>query len=138
MRADGPEEAVAIYGLGRLLRLNVNESEGSFADAEIVPPERMPEGRHTLRSTLLTETAYAPDWSRVLICGWKKPPKRPFFYQHHVWQTVRICTGMNAILRGENAVLTHCAVLETDRGAILLFEPLEGEKSGKNSCSRPF
>ena len=35
---------------------------------------------------------------------------------------------MNAILRGENAVLTHCAVLETDRGAIL-FEPLEGEKT---------
>ena len=30
---------------------------------------------------------------------------------------------MNAILRGEIAVLAHCAVLETDRGAILLFAP---------------
>lgn len=45
---------------------------------------------------------------------------------------------MNALLCGGNAVLEHCAVLEKDRGAILLFEPLEGEKNGKNSCRRPF
>ena len=39
---------------------------------------------------------------------------------------------MNAILRGENAVLVHCTVLETDRGAVLLF----GESGmGKSTAS---
>ena len=28
---------------------------------------------------------------------------------------------MNAVLRGEDALLAHCAVLETDRGALLIF-----------------
>ena len=132
MQADGPEEVIAFDGLADLLNLPVIESEQGAADAELVLPGGMPESRHTLRSTPVTETAYAPDWSRLLIAGWKKPPKRPFFYRCHVWQTALLFAGMNAILRGENAVLTHCAVLETDRGAVLLF----GESGmGKSTAS---
>ena len=133
MQADGPEETIAFDGLGRLLCLNIiNGTVDGFADAELIPPDRMPESRHMLRSTALTETAYAPDWSRVLIAGWKKPPKRPHLYRCCVWQTALICAGMNAILRGVNAVLAHCAVLETARGALLLF----GESGmGKSTAS---
>ena len=133
MQADGPEEAIAFDGLGSLLCLNIiNGTEDGFADAELIPPDRMPEGRHTLRSTPLTEIAYAPDWSRVLIAGWKKPPKRPHYYNCYVWQTALICAGMNAILRGGNTVLAHCSVLETARGAVLLF----GESGmGKSTAS---
>jgi hypothetical protein len=132
MQADGPEEAIAFDGLGELLCLKPEAAESGFADAELVSPDRMPEGRHTLRSTPVTEVAYAPDWSRLLIAGWKKPPKHPHLYRLCVWQMALVYAGLNAILRGENAVLAHCAALETDRGAVLLF----GESGmGKSTAS---
>ena len=132
MQADGPEDAIAFDGLGGLLCLPPETAESGFADAELVPPDRMPEGRHTLRSTALTEIAYSADWSRVLISGWKKKPRRAHYYDCYVWQTALNYAGMNAILRGENAVLSHCAVLETERGAVLIF----GESGmGKSTAS---
>ena len=132
MRANGPEEAIPFDGLGELLCLKPEAAEPGFADAELVSPDGMPEGRHTLRATALTEIAFAPDWSRVLIAGWKKPPKRPVFYRCYVWQTALLYAGMNAILRGADGVLVHCAVLETARGALLLF----GESGmGKSTAS---
>lgn len=132
MQADAPEEAIAFDGLGRLLCLNVNEAEDGFADAELVPPDRLPEGRHALWSAPMMEIAYAPDWSRILIAGWKKLPKRPHLHRCCVWQMALVYAGMNAILRGENAVLAHCAALETDRGAVVLF----GESGmGKSTAS---
>ena len=130
--ADCPEEGIPFNGLGELLCLDTEETEDRFADAELVPPDRMPEDRRILRSTALTEVAYAPDWSRALIAGWKKPPRRLHYYNCHVWQTALIYAGMNAILRGADAVLVHCAVLETERGAVLLF----GESGmGKSTAS---
>ena len=49
-----------------------------------------------------------------------------------MWQKLLIHAGLNAILRGENAVLAHCAALETGRGAVLLF----GESGmGKSTAS---
>ena len=132
VRADGPEKETAFDGFCELLCLNPAETEDGFADVKLIPPDRMPEQRHTLRSTPLTETAYSADWSHVLIAGWKKTPKRPYYYRCYVWQTALNYAGMNAILRGENAVLTHCAVLETERGAVLLF----GESGmGKSTAS---
>ncbi len=132
MQADGPEEEIPFDGVGRLLCLNVDEAGPGFADAEFVAPDRLPEDRHTLRSNVLTETAYTADWSRVLIAGWKKPPKQEHYYRCCVWQKLLIHAGMNAILRGENAVLAHCAALETDRGVILIF----GESGmGKSTAS---
>lgn len=132
MQADGPEEAVAFDGLGGLLCLPVVESEQGFADAELIAPDRMPENRYPLRSAPLTEIAYTADWIRVLVAGWKKKPRRPHYYSCFVWQKLLNYAGMNAILRGENAVLAHCAVLETDRGAILIF----GESGmGKSTAS---
>ena len=101
-------------------------------DAELVPPDAMPDGRHVLRDQTLTEIAYAPDWSRVLIAGWKKAPRSRLHYDCYIWQTALIYAGMNAIVRGEKAVLAHCAVLETPRGAVLLF----GESGmGKSTAS---
>jgi len=132
MRADGPEEELPFDGLGGLLRLKVDEAEGEIVDAELVAPDRLPENRHTLRSNVLTETAYTADRSRVLIAGWKKQPRRAHYYCCCVWQKLLIHARLNAILRGENAVLAHCAALETGRGAVLLF----GESGmGKSTAS---
>ena len=132
MQADGPEEVLPFDGLGGLLCLEVEEGETDFADAELVTPDQLPEDRHTLRAGPLTETAYTADWSRVLIAGRKKKPRREHYYRCCVWQKLLIHAGLNAILRGENAVLAHCAVLETDHGAILLF----GESGmGKSTAS---
>ena len=132
MQADGPEEEIPFDGLGGLLCLKPDETEGGIVDAELIAPDRLPEDRHTLRAGPLTETAYTADWSRVLIAGWKKPPKQEHYYRCCVWQKLLIHAGMNAILRGENAVLAHCAALETGRGAVLLF----GESGmGKSTAS---
>jgi len=121
MRSDVPEEG-AFDGLGRLLRLDVEEAGADAdADAVLIVPDAMPEGRHVLRNTSLTETAYTADWSRILVAGWKKPPRRPDLCRNSVWQTLLIGAGLNAVLRGVDAVLAHCAVLETDRGAVLIL-----------------
>ena len=58
MQTDGPEEAIAFNGLGKLLCLEIDEAETGVADAELVTPDRLPEDRHTLRAGPLTETAY--------------------------------------------------------------------------------
>lgn len=132
IQSDGPEKDIPFDGFGRLLCWKIAAEAAGTADAELLPPDRMPEMRHVLRSTSLTETAFDADWSRVLIAGWKKPPKRPHYYACYVWQTALICACMNALLRGEKAVLVHCSVLETDRGAVLLF----GESGmGKSTAS---
>ena len=132
MRADSPEEEIPFDGLGELLCLKPDEAEEGSIDAELVAPDRMPEDRHTLSTSALTETAYTADWSRVLIAGWKKQPRRAHYYRCCVWQKLLIHAGMNAILRGENAVLAHCAALETGQGAVLLF----GESGmGKSTAS---
>jgi len=133
MRASGPEEAIVFDGLGKLLCLEVADGESTGCDIELVAPDAMPEGRHVLRDHVLTEIAYAPDWSRVLIAGWKKRPRRPHYYNCCVWQAALNCACMNAALRGEDAVLAHCAVLETDCGAVLIF----GESGmGKSTAFR--
>ena len=116
-----PEDAAPFDGLGELLCMDISDGEPETADAELVPPDAMPEGRHILRNTPLTESAYPADWSRVLIAGWKRQPQTPHLYHCVVWQTMLVYAGLNAVLRGENAVPAHCAVLESDRGAILLF-----------------
>ena len=132
MRASGPEEAIPFDGFGELLCLKQVETAADSADAVLIPPDRMPEERHTLKTTSITEIAYAADWSRVLIEGWKRPPRRPHFYCCNLWQTALVYAGINAILRGEKAILAHCAVLETDRGAIPIF----GESGmGKSTAS---
>ena len=121
MQSNGPEEAIAFDGLAELMCLPPEVTGSGTCDAELLPPDAMPDGRHVLRDQSLTEIAYAPDWSHVLIAGWKKRPRRPHYYNCWTWQMTLIYAGMNALLRGENAVLAHCAVLETDRGAVLLF-----------------
>ena len=122
MQADAPENAMAFDGFGELLCLKPETAGGEGApDVELVPPGTMPDGRHVIRDQALTEIAFARDWSRVLIEGWKKPPKRPHYYACYVWQAALICACMNSLLRGVKAVPVHGAVLETDHGAALLF-----------------
>lgn len=115
MRADGPEEAIPFDGPGWLPCLEFPAEEAESPDSELVLPDAMPEGVHTLRSTPFTETAYAPDWSRVLIAGWETPPRRPHSCECHVRRTALICACMNALPRGEKAVPVHCSVLEAYR-----------------------
>ena len=132
MKADGHEEAMAFDGLAELMCLEPGADESGTSDAALIPPDAMPEGRHVLRDTGMTEIAYDAPWSRVLITGWKKTPKRPHYYNCYIWQASLICSCMNALLRGENAILIHCAVLETEQGAVLLF----GESGmGKSTAS---
>lgn len=134
IQADAPEEAIAFDGLGELLCRKPETDESAEApDVELVEPGEMPEKRHVIRDTGLTEIAYMDNWSRILIAGWKKTPRRTHYYCCYVWQAALICAGMNALLRGENAVLIHCAVLETVRGAVLIF----GESGmGKSTAFR--
>ena len=121
MQADGPEDAMAFDGFGELLCLKPETTGQGAPDVALVVPGTMPEGRHAIRDQALTEIAYAGDWSRVLIEGWKKPPKRPHYYECYVWQSALICACMNSLLRGVKAVPVHCAMLETDEGAVILF-----------------
>ena len=116
-----PEETVAFDGLGKLLCLKIGDDESESIDVELIPREEMPEGRHVIRDQATTEIAYAADWSRVLIAGWKKQPRRPQFYRCCVWQSMLICACMNALLRGVKTLPVHGAVLETEEGAVLLF-----------------
>ena len=122
MQADGPENAMSFDGFGELLCLKPETAGGEVApDVELIAPGGMPEGRFVIRDQSLTEIAYAVDWSRVLIAGWKKRPRRPHYYNCCVWQAALICACMNALLRGVKAVPVHGAVLENERGAMLLF-----------------
>ena len=121
MRACGPEEAAPFDGLGKLLRLPVGEGTASAGDAEFVLPDALPPDRQTVRDLLLTEIAYDAAWRRTLIAGWKKPPRHPVYYRNSLWRKLLIYAAMNASLRGADASLVHCAALETDRGAVLLF-----------------
>ena len=134
IQADAPESAIAFDGFGELLcwKPETVESEES-PDVKLVSPEEMPDVCHVIRNTDLTEIAYVDDWSRILIAGWKRKSRRTYFYNCYVWQAALICAGMNALLRGENAVLVHSAVLETDCGVVLIF----GESGmGKSTAFR--
>ena len=127
-----PEETIQFDGFMQLLCVGSTQSEPGPADLEFITPEELPEGRHTLENTRLTEIAYTEDWSRIVVAGWKQKPNRTHYYPKYVWQTGLIFAGMNALLRGEKAVLIHCTALETDRGAVLLL----GESGmGKSTAS---
>ena len=129
-----PEEMILFDGFKQLICMETNPPEGGpgIIDLEFVAPSELPEGRHPLLNTTLTEAAYTEDWSHILIAGWKKTPKKKHYYNNNTWLIGLIFAGLNAILRGENAVLAHCAALETDRGVVLLF----GESGmGKSTAS---
>ena len=134
MQTDVPEEAAAFDGLGRLLCLTVKDgAPENVADATLTVPDALPENRHVVRETPLTETAYTADWGRLLVAGRKKASRRPDYCRSCVWQTLLISAGLNAVLRGADAVPVHSAVLETDRGAVLIF----GESGmGKSTAFR--
>ena len=140
IRAHAPEEAIHFDGFAELMGMTppsadpdpADPGSDAPADVEIVAPDAMPEGRHTLFSNPLTETAFDPDWARVFMSPWKKRPRDPRLFECYVWQNALIYAGMAAIFRGENAVLAHCAVLETASGAVLIF----GESGmGKSTAS---
>ena len=120
-------------GMGRLLSLPVEDRKPETMDTELVSAKEMPEGRHTMWKTALTEIAFTESWSHILIAGWRRPPKRTVYYQHYIWQMALIWGTLNALLKGRDAILVHCSVLETERGAVLLF----GESGmGKSTASK--
>jgi hypothetical protein len=137
IRVHATEDAIPFDGFAELLGLppppvGPDPADPEPADVEIVTPDAMPENRRTLFSNSLTEAAFDPDWSRVFMAPWKKRPRDPHFYKCYVWHASLIYANMAAILRGENAVLVHCAVLETASGAVVIF----GESGmGKSTAS---
>jgi len=127
-----PEVKLPFYDLGKLLCAKVENWKPGIFDLEFTTVPMLPEGRHTLWKTALTEIAYAEDWSHILIAGWKRPPRNKHDYKNQIWQMGLIFAGMNAIIHGQNAVLVHGAALETERGAVVLF----GESGmGKSTAS---
>ncbi len=131
IRAEVPETVIPFLGMAQLLCLEEEPVTDETADAELIQTARMPDVRHTLKSTSLTEIAYV-DWSRILIAGWKREPRKPVYYRNYVWQQSLVYACLNSILHGGRALLIHCATLETERGAVLLF----GESGmGKSTAS---
>ena len=117
--------------MGELLCLPM-ESGAADMDVELVSSGKMPACRHTMTKTKLTEIAFAEDWSHVLIEVCRREPRHPNYYRNYVWQMSLIWGSMNAILHGGKALLVHCALLETERGAVVLF----GESGiGKSTAS---
>lgn len=137
IRVHAPEETIPFDGLAELLGMSPppvepNPADPDPADVEIVTPDAMPGERHTIFSNPRTEIAFDPDWTHIFMAPWKKQPRDPHYYKCFVWQNALIHASMAAILRGGNAVLTHCAVLETASGAVLIF----GESGmGKSTAS---
>ena len=132
MYAGIPEEELPFCGLGKLLGTEVENGTPEVFDLEYTTAQRLPEGRHTLMKTELTEVAYAEDWSHILIAAGTALPCYKLYCTNQIWQRGLIFAEMNALLRGENTVLVHCTALETERGAVLLF----GESGmGKSTAS---
>lgn len=118
--------------MGSLMSLPIEDRKPETMDAELVSTKVMPEGRHTMWKTALTEIAFTEDWDHVLIEGWRKKPAHAMLHRHYVWQMSLIWGSLNALLKGRDAILVHCSVLETERGAVLLF----GESGmGKSTAS---
>jgi len=127
-----PERNYDLGRMGRLLCLPMDDWKPENMDAELVSANVMPEGRHTMWKTALTEIAFTENWSHVLITGWRRRPKHVTLHRYYVWQMSLIWGSLNALLKVQNAILVHCSVLETERGAVLLF----GESGmGKSTAS---
>lgn len=130
-----PEEEVAFDGFGELLGLDVmTEADCSRKeiDVELLPPRAVPAERDCFFQGRITKVAFSNDQHHILLCGFREHPKNPQWYHRCVWNTSLNLAGMNALLRGENAVLVHCTALETDWGAVVLF----GESGmGKSTAS---
>ena len=132
LRAGGPETKTRTGDVGELMCLRPESPSGETPDAELTAGETMPAGRHTLWETPQTEVAFSAERDSILIAGWRKESRRPSLYWYFVWQMTLILGSMNALLKGRDAVLIHCAVFETDAGAVLLF----GESGmGKSTAS---
>ena len=121
IRTNCLETDVPFDGFAKLLCVQEESLEGEAPDVELVSPEALPSDRHPLKTGSLTEIAYSGDWSHVLIAGWKRKPRDPVYYRNYLWQMALVYGCMNSILHGGTAILVHCAVLETERGAVLLF-----------------
>lgn len=127
-----PEVKLPFYDLGKLLCTKVENWKPGIFDLEFTTVPMLPEGCHALWKTALNEVVFAEDWSHILIAGWKRRPRNKLYYMNQIWQRGLIFAGMNALLRGEKAVLVHCTALETERGVVLLF----GESGmGKSTAS---
>jgi hypothetical protein len=121
---------------GTLLGLETEEMEGGVSggspDAELVLPGSAPDGVdwHPLAKT--TSMGLALDRGHLLLRCYQVQPRSWRKYSLYTWQTGLILAGENAILRGVEAVLVHCTLLETDCGAVVLF----GESGmGKSTAS---
>ena len=127
------EEELPFDGFGELLGLEVQRDPGCSPDTIIVLPGKMPEGAHLLHKGKITDLWFTSDWQSILVCCYQKRPRDPHLYKLYVWQTSLMMAGLNAILRGNKAVICHGALLETEGGGVVIF----GESGmGKSTASR--
>jgi len=127
-----PETKTQFSDMGQLMCLPIEYMRTERLDTDLVAADNLPEWRHTIWKSSRTEIAFSEDWERVLIAGWQKKSRNPVPYRFFVWQIALIWGSMNALLKGGKAVLAHCSVLETERGAVVVF----GESGmGKSTAS---
>ena len=132
--SSGQETKTNISGMRELMCLKEEPPPqwNGLPDAELIGLEEMPTIRNVMHRNPMTEIAYSEDWERLFVAGWIRSPRNVFHYRHYLWQTALICGATHALLKGRNAILVHCSVLETERGAVLLF----GESGmGKSTAS---
>ena len=123
----------------RLLELELDlftdaAAEKSRADVEIRPVDSLFPVEGCFHRGRITRSSLSPSEQTILICcnnrqlwWWKRR-----LQSLCLWQAALTLAVMNASLRGTDAVLVHCAVLETERGAVVVF----GESGmGKSTVS---
>jgi hypothetical protein len=131
---DSPEPDVPFDGFGELLGLGEEKRESSEreTDVEILPAGSLPAEAGYFHRGRITRSAVCPSGYGFRICCNRKASKNPHLQMHCLWQTSLTLAVMNAILRGVDAVLTHCALLETEHGAVMVL----GESGmGKSTAS---
>jgi len=118
-----PEAEFPFAGLGDLLGLAVEERPDAAGapDAELILPEDVKPETQWVERGPCTSAAMLPDGGHIQLLCYRRPPSRRRYYRLCIWQMGLGMGVMNAVLRGVKAVLAHCAVLETEGGAVLLF-----------------
>ena len=135
VQTHSPEADLPFAEFGTLLGLETEEMDdiaSGIPDAELVLPGNAPDGVEWRPMAKTTSMGLPPDRGHLLLRCREVRPRDARKYALYSWQTGLILAGENAILRGAEAVLVHCAALETERGVVLLF----GESGmGKSTAS---
>jgi len=136
MQTPFPEDKIPFDGLGELMGLEVLLpcADDAPYDSRLIPASAVPSDAAMLYRTRWLEVYREHVGGPFLVCG-IRTPKFPAEAQMNLgilWYMTLAMGCLHAMQRGEQAVLCHCTLLETDAGGVLLF----GESGvGKSTLS---